>query len=455
MVTAFWLSSAVEKTWLFFVGMVVLRSISRVKTPPRVSMPSDSGGDVEQQDVLHVALEHTGLDRRADRDDLVGVDRPVGLLAEQRLHRFDDLGHAGHAADQDDLVDLAGGQPGIAQRRLARTHRALDQVVDQRLELGAGDLDVEVLGAGLVGGDERQVHLGLLAAGQFDLGLLGGLLEPLQGELVPAQIDRLVLLELVGQILDDPAVEVLAAEKGVAVGRFDLEDAVADLQDRDVEGPAAEIVDRDRPRPLLLQPVGERGGGRLVDDPQDIEPGDLSGILGRLTLGVVEIGGHGDHRFGDRLAEMRLGGLLHLLQDEGRHLAGRVFLAVRLDPGIAVARLDDPVGDQVLVLPGRRVVEGAADQPLDREQRVRRVGHRLPLGGLTDEAFLVVGERHHRRRRPRAFGVLDDPRVRTVHDRDTGVGRAEIDADGLTHVDPRSLRRTRAALRGAARVPYG
>ena len=42
-VTAVWLSSAVEKTWLFFAGIVVLRSMSRVNTPPSVSMPSDSG----------------------------------------------------------------------------------------------------------------------------------------------------------------------------------------------------------------------------------------------------------------------------------------------------------------------------------------------------------------------------------------------------------------------------
>ena len=43
MVTAVWLSSAVENTWLFLVGIVVLRSIRRVNTPPSVSMPSDSG----------------------------------------------------------------------------------------------------------------------------------------------------------------------------------------------------------------------------------------------------------------------------------------------------------------------------------------------------------------------------------------------------------------------------
>mmetsp|Transcript_16093 Transcript_16093/g.54678 ORF Transcript_16093/g.54678 Transcript_16093/m.54678 type:complete len:364 (-) Transcript_16093:205-1296(-) len=38
-----WLSAAVEKTWAFLVGMVVLRLIRRVKTPPRVSIPRERG----------------------------------------------------------------------------------------------------------------------------------------------------------------------------------------------------------------------------------------------------------------------------------------------------------------------------------------------------------------------------------------------------------------------------
>ncbi|OQA16164.1 MAG: hypothetical protein BWY62_00286 [Firmicutes bacterium ADurb.Bin356] len=36
-------SAAVENIWLFFVGIVVLRSISLVNTPPTVSMPSERG----------------------------------------------------------------------------------------------------------------------------------------------------------------------------------------------------------------------------------------------------------------------------------------------------------------------------------------------------------------------------------------------------------------------------
>ena len=41
--TAGWLSSAVENTWLFFVGIVVFLSISFVETPPSVSIPNESG----------------------------------------------------------------------------------------------------------------------------------------------------------------------------------------------------------------------------------------------------------------------------------------------------------------------------------------------------------------------------------------------------------------------------
>ncbi len=389
---------------------------------------------IEQQHVLDVALEHAGLDRRADRDHLVRVHALVRLLAEDLLHRLDDLGHAGHAADQDHLVDLGRRQPGILDRRAARPDRAAHQLVDQRFELGARQLDVEVLRPVLVRRDEGQVDLGLRRRRQLDLGLLRGLLEALQRELVVAQVDALLLLELVGQVVDHPGVEILAAEERVAVGRLHLEHAVADLEDRDVERAAAEVVDRDGAGALLLEPVGERGRRRLVDDAQHLEPGDLAGVLGGLALGIVEVGGNRDHRLGHRLAEIALGGLLHLLQDEGRHLRRRIFLAPDLDPGVVVVALDDLVGDQPLVLLAHRVVEGAPDQALDGEHRVLRVGDRLSLRRLADQPLAIVGERHHRGRRAGALRVLDHLDVRSFHDRDARVRGAEIDTNRLRHV---------------------
>ena len=85
-------------------------------------------------------------------------------------------------------------------------------------------------------------------------------------------------------------VEVVAAEVGVAVGGLHLEDALGEIEDRDVVGAAAEVVDGDLLVALLLQTVGQRRGGRLVDDALHVEAGDPAGVLGGVALGVVEVG---------------------------------------------------------------------------------------------------------------------------------------------------------------------
>ena len=55
-----------------------------------------------------------------------------------------------------------------------------------------------MLGAALVGGDVGQVDFRLLAVGQLDLGLLGRLLEALQGQGIVMQVDAVLLFELIG-----------------------------------------------------------------------------------------------------------------------------------------------------------------------------------------------------------------------------------------------------------------
>ena len=221
-------------------------------------------------------LEDARLDRGPDRHDLVRVDALVRLLPEELLDDLLDLGHPRHPADQDHLVHVLGRDARVGQRLPAGPDRLLDQVVDELLELRPGELQRQVLGSGGVRRDERQVDVRLHHRGELDLGLLGGFLEALEGHLVVAEVDPLVLLELVGDPVDDPLVEVVAAEVRVAVGGLDLEDAVAQLQDRDVERAAAQVVHGDGLVLLLVQAVGERRGGRLVDDSQDFEARDLA-----------------------------------------------------------------------------------------------------------------------------------------------------------------------------------
>ena len=79
-----WLSSAVVNVSDFFFGMVVFRSISVVEHAALRLDAERERGDVEQEDVLDLALEHAGLDGGADGDDLVRVDALVRVLADER-----------------------------------------------------------------------------------------------------------------------------------------------------------------------------------------------------------------------------------------------------------------------------------------------------------------------------------------------------------------------------------
>ena len=104
----------------------------------------------------------------------------------------------------------------------------------------------------------------------------------------------------------------------VAVGAEDFDQLVADFEDAHVERAAAQVEHDDLLVLLLLQAVGERRGGRLVDDAADLQPGDLAGVLGRLALRVVEIGRNGDDRLVDLVAEIAFGRLLELAEDQRR-----------------------------------------------------------------------------------------------------------------------------------------
>ena len=109
------------------------------------------------------------------------------------------------------------------------------------------------------------------------------------------QVEAFFLLELGNQPLHDALVEVVAAQVGVAVGRLDFDDAFADFENGNIERAAAEVIDGDGLVLLLVEPVGQRGRGRLVDDALDVKAGNLARVLGGLALRVVEVRRNRDH----------------------------------------------------------------------------------------------------------------------------------------------------------------
>ena len=58
---------------------------------------------------------------------------------------------------------------------------------------------------------------------------------------------------------------------------------------------------------LLVEAVRERGGGGLIDDAEDFQPGNLTRILGRLALGIIEIRGNCYDSLRDLFTQVRFG----------------------------------------------------------------------------------------------------------------------------------------------------
>ena len=86
-----------------------------------------------------VAGERIGLARRADGDDLVGVEVGQRRAAEEVVHRLAHERHARRAPDQDDAVDIVARGLGVADDGAHGGNRAVDEWPRDRLELAALD----------------------------------------------------------------------------------------------------------------------------------------------------------------------------------------------------------------------------------------------------------------------------------------------------------------------------
>ena len=275
---------------------------------------------VEQQHLfsgLGGAGENVGLHGRAEGNDFVGIEFDVRLLAacgemEEIVDQLADGGNARGAADQDDFVDLFGRDAGIGRGPVCRGRRCGRGRARSTARRLRGNLALIAIAVG-----QFDVEAGDVLGGEGDLGVDGGLAQGLHGARVLAQIDAVLGVNFVERDGEEQVVDVVAAEVRVAVGGLHLEDAVVELENGDVEGAAAEIVDGDGAVLGAIEAVGERCGGGLVDEAKHFKAGHAACVLGGLALRIVEVGGDGDDGLGDRRAEEALGVALELAQNVG------------------------------------------------------------------------------------------------------------------------------------------
>ena len=376
------------------------------------------------------APQRPSLQRRPLRDDQIGVDGAQRSSPEVVVHHAPDQGLSRAPADEDHVVDLTRPDASHAKGLLADVERAGHHGPRERFEGDARHREVEI---------ERRPagrHHQFLDA-EHDLGLGRELAlaplrrgtETLERLRVVPRVEPERLRELVGHPLGDQQVDVVAAEERVARRRHHFEHVARQVEHRHVEGPASEVVHHDALLRPLPESVGQRGGGRLVQDPEHVDPGDLAGRLRRVPLQLGEVRRHRHDRPPAIHPEGSLGGAPHLSQHERADLRQRVGLRTGLHQHAAVGGLHEAEGKPGLRPLDLHAVEGSPDQPLDRVDGVHAIDEAPLARRIADDHVPARMERDDRRDQSVPLLVREDPDRPLLRHRDDRVRGAQVDAE--------------------------
>mmetsp|Transcript_53662 Transcript_53662/g.64604 ORF Transcript_53662/g.64604 Transcript_53662/m.64604 type:complete len:311 (+) Transcript_53662:1129-2061(+) len=208
-----------------------------------------------------------------------------------------------------------------------------------------------------------------------------------------------------GDFLETPfvntVIEIFPSQMGITTGGLDLKHTPVQRQHTHVKRPPTQIKNHNVGfhAPILIlggtrqtvrfrmQPVGERRSGRLVNNPLHVQTRNPSGILGRLSLLIIEMRRNGNHRCLYTPLQMLLRRQPELRQHHGADFLrteGFAFPApFHLDFGFSVRSFREFVGEGFLFEMDYRVRVGAADYAFHVVDRVGRVRGYLRFGGGT------------------------------------------------------------------------
>src|SRR6266550_2544412 len=146
---------------------------------------------------------------------------------------------------------------------------------------------------------------GTSAAGELGLGRNRAGLQVLVTLQIEQRICIVGTIKLVGHKVHDDIIPIFAAKAMIAV-RGDNADVVTfDLHDGDVEGSTAKVEYEYRLVLIeLIETISQSRRGRLIDNLEDIESGELAGSNRGGAFGVVKICRHGNDSVCHRLLQI-------------------------------------------------------------------------------------------------------------------------------------------------------
>ena len=292
------------------------------------------GRNIDKEEILDgfgaFAGEDCSLHGSTVGDSFVGVDGAVeGLAAEEVGEHGLDLGDTRGAANEHNLVHLTLGHVSVLEHVLHWGHALAELVHAKLLELGTRHVDVEVF----TFGEGIAVDFGLMGRREGSLGLFALRSESSQRTVVSSDVNAGLLLELRHAEVDQDVVEIFTAEMGVTIRGLHFEDAVLNGEERHIKSATTKVENEHIALTLLLlvETVGDSGGGRLIDDSLHGEARNGASVLGGLSLRVVEVSGDSDHSGFDFLAQVSLSNLFHFVQHHRRDFLSLELLGLTLE----------------------------------------------------------------------------------------------------------------------------
>jgi len=184
------------------------------------------------------------------------------------------------------LVDVLFLHVSVLQHLLNRLHGLPEEIHVKLFKLGASKSLRKVISIF----EALNLKPGTLLTRQRALSLLDLPLKLADSSQVLADVSSGLLLVRFDHMIHNPIVKVFTTKMGVSGSSQDFEYTIVNGKEGYIKGTSSEVVDNDlRFTAFLVETVGNGGCGRLVDDTQDLETSDGTGVLRRLALSIVKV----------------------------------------------------------------------------------------------------------------------------------------------------------------------
>lgn len=142
---------------------------------------------------------------------------------------------------------------------------------------------------------------------------------------------------------------------------------------------------------LFVESISDSGGSGFIDDSQNVESSNNSGIFGGLSLRVIEISGDGNNSVVDFFSEIRFSGVSHFGQDHG----GDFFRVEFFDFSLILNNAHRFIFNSRFnferpkfhIFLDETISEFSSDKSFSIEDGVERVSCDLIFSGISDKSF--------------------------------------------------------------------